>query len=97
EKGGIRLPAGFFALVVADNIGPARHLSVAPNGDVFVALQTTGGRGAPPTGGGVVALRDNDRDGPLETQERFGSGSITGIALRNDYLYVAKFNSVERY
>jgi glucose/arabinose dehydrogenase len=97
DNGGIKLPAGFCALVVADNIGPARHLSVAPNGDVFVALQTTGGRGAPPTGGGVVALRDNDRDGRLETQERFGSGSITGIALRNDYLYVAKFNSVERY
>jgi glucose/arabinose dehydrogenase len=45
----------------------------------------------------VVALRDTDRDGRLETQERFGSGSITGIALRNGYLYVGKFNSIERY
>lgn len=97
DNGGIKLPAGFCALVVADNIGPARHLTVAPNGDVFAALQTTGGRGAPPTGGGVVALRDTDRDGRLETQERFGSGSITGIALRNGYLYVGKFNSIERY
>src|SRR6476659_10060329 len=71
DNGGIKLPTGFCALVVADNIGPARHLTVAPNGDVYVALQTTGGRGAPPTGGGVVALRDTDRDGRLEMQERF--------------------------
>jgi glucose/arabinose dehydrogenase len=97
DNGGLTLPSGFCALVVADNVGPARHLKVASNGDVFVALQTEGGRGAPPTGGGVVALRDTDRDGRLETQERFGAGSITGVALRNGYLYVAKFNSVERY
>ena len=97
DNGGITLPAGFCALVVAENVGPARHLTVAPNGDVYVALQTEGGRGAPPTGGGVVALRDADRDGRLETKERFGTGSTTGIALRNGYLYIAHFNSVERY
>ena len=45
----------------------------------------------------MVALRDKDGDGKLETKETFGTGSITGIALRNGYLYVAKFNSVERF
>ena len=97
DNGGIKLPAGFCALVVADNLGPARHLAVAPNGDLYVALQTSGGRGAPQTGGGVVALRDGNGDGRLEVKEQFGSGSVTGIGLRNGYLYVAKFNSVERY
>jgi glucose/arabinose dehydrogenase len=97
DNGGLKLPDGFCAAVVADNIGPARHLTVAPNGDVFVSLQTSGGRGAPQTGGGVVALRDSDGDGRLETKEAFGQGSVTGIALRNGYLYLAKFNSVERF
>ena len=97
DNGGIKLPTGFCALVVANNIGPARHLTVAQNGDVYVALQTTGGRGAPPMGGGVVALRDANKDGRFEVTERFGAGSITGIGLRNGYLYVAKFNTVERY
>ncbi len=45
----------------------------------------------------MVALRDKDGDGKLETKETFGTGSITGIGLRNGYLYVAKFNSVERF
>jgi glucose/arabinose dehydrogenase len=97
DNGGIKLPAGFCALVVAENLGPARHMTVAPNGDLYVALQTTGGRGTPPTGGGAVALRDANKDGKYEVKEAFGSGSITGIGLRNGYLYVAKFNTVERF
>ena len=40
-------------------------------------------------GGGVVALRDADGDGKFEIKETFGSGSTTGIGLRNGYLYVA--------
>lgn len=39
-NGGITLPQGFCALVVADSEGPAQHLDVAPNGDVFVALRS---------------------------------------------------------
>src|SRR5579872_5109087 len=86
-NGGITLPAGFCALVAADNLGTARHLAVAQNGDTYVALQ------AKP--GGVVALRDTNGDGKFDMKESFGEGSITGIALRNSYLYVAKLNSIE--
>src|SRR5581483_5717538 len=88
-NGGIMLPAGFCAVVAADNLGTARHLAVAANGDTYVALQ------AKP--GGVVALRDTNGDGKFDQKESFGDGSITGIALRNGYLYVAKLNSIERY
>src|SRR4026207_1636422 len=52
DNGGLKLPAGFCALVVADNLGVARHMAVAPNGDLYVVLQTSGGRGAPAAGGG---------------------------------------------
>ena len=91
DNGGLQLPQGFCALVVADGIGPARHIAVAPNGDVYVALQADGRKG------GVVALRDTNGNGRFETKEKIGQDSTTGVALRNGYLYVAKFHSVERY
>src|ERR1700742_943851 len=72
-NGGLTLPKGFCAAVVADAVGPARHLTVASNGDVYVALM---GRHEH---GGVMALRDVDGDGKFETQEHFGSDSATGI------------------
>jgi glucose/arabinose dehydrogenase len=36
DNGGITLPPGFRATVLADNIGHARHLVVAPNGVLYV-------------------------------------------------------------
>lgn len=92
DNGGITLPAGFCALVVADNLGPARHLTVAPNGDLFVALESSRGRT-----GGIVALRDTSGDARADVKERFGDADATGITLRNGYLYVATTTSVERY
>ena len=87
DNGGLTLPQGFCALVAADGLGTARHLVVATNGDVFVALQD----------GGVAALRDTNDDGKFEVKEHFGQESLTGIALRNGYLYVAGRNTVLRY
>ncbi|HEY3741143.1 MAG TPA: hypothetical protein VGL53_14930 [Bryobacteraceae bacterium] len=89
-NGGITLPKGFCAQVVADNLGAARHLVVAPNGDLYVALQDEG------DAGGVAALRDTNGDGKFDIIEHIGSGSTTGIGLRNGYLYIAQFNTVIR-
>jgi glucose/arabinose dehydrogenase len=91
-NGGITLPQGFCAAVVADNVGPARHLVVAPNGDLFVT--TRNGRGQT---GGVVALRDTDGDGKMDAREKFGDNGGTGIALRNGFLYYATTTSIRRY
>jgi glucose/arabinose dehydrogenase len=90
-NGGLTLPSGFCALVVADGIGAARHIAVAPNGDVYVALLGQAEKG------GVVALRDADGDGKFEVKEHFGEGSLTGIEIRNGYLYVASPNDIRRY
>ena len=46
---------------------------------------------------GAVALRDTKGDGHFDVKEYFGSGSTTGIALHNGYLYLAHPTSVERY
>lgn len=89
DNGGLTLPSGFCALLVADGLGPARHAVVSAEGNLYVALM---GRT-----GGVAALQDANGDGRFEIKEHFGEGSSTGIALRNGYLYVAKMNSVERY
>jgi len=91
-NGGLTLPPGFCALVVADDLGAARHLTVAPNGDVFVSLENSRGQK-----GGIVALRDTNGDGRADMKERFGNEGATGIALRNGYLYYATTTSVERF
>jgi glucose/arabinose dehydrogenase len=96
NNGGITLPTGFCAQVVADNLGVARQMAVARNGDLYVALMTGGGRGQPETGGGAVALRDTNGDGRFDVVEKFGAGSTTGIGLRNGYIYLAHPTSVER-
>ena len=94
DNGGITLPSGFCAQVVADGLGTARHIAVAPNGDVYVALQTDRGN---PGKGGIVALRSTKGDGKFDVKETFGEGSVTGVELRNGYVYLAKWNSIERF
>ena len=81
---GLTLPEGFCAIVVADSVGRARHLRVADNGDIFVALENRfsfdgGERQSIP--GGVVALRDADGDGRADLRERWGVSGGTGILL----------------
>jgi glucose/arabinose dehydrogenase len=97
DNGGITLPQGFCAVVVATDVGTARHMAVAANGDLYVATQSRGGRGTPETGGGVVALRDTNGDGKFDMREQIGTGSTTGVALRNGYLYLAHPKTIERF
>jgi hypothetical protein len=56
DDGGLQLPDGFCALVVADDLGRGRHLTVADNGDIYVKLRDA-------DNGGIVALRDTTGDG----------------------------------
>jgi len=92
DNGGITLPAGFCAQVVADNLGSLRHITVAANGDTYIATKPVGGKG-----GGIIALRDANNDGKFEIKEAFADGDLTGIGIRNGYLYAAGFNTVRRW
>ena len=92
ENGGITLPKGFCATVFADSLSGPRQLVVAPNGDVFVALQ--GRRDAP---GGILALRDRDRDGVADEQRRVGAFRASGIALFDNYLYTDNTSAILRF
>jgi len=86
---GLTLPAGFCATLFAEGVGSVRHLTVAPNGDVFVAVE---GRS-----GGVLALRDTNGDGRADITRRFGPGGGSGIALDGTHLYFATASEVVRW
>lgn len=96
---GLTLPTGFCATVFAEGVNGARHLAVAPNGDVLVTTRprpvTPGG---PAPAAGVVLLRDADRNGKAEVQQRITDGSPgTGIAIAGDHLYATSGNSILRF
>jgi len=90
---GLQLPTGFCATVFAQGVPGARHIVVAPNGDVFVNTDAARGGGT----GGIVALRDTNQDGKSDVQQRFGATGGTGIALHENYLYATSGNSIVRY
>lgn len=95
DNGGLALPGGFEAVVVADSIGPARHLAVNHNGDIYVKLRSVGPKG------GSVALRDTDRDGKANIVQYFGDyddpGSYgTAMRIYNDYIYYSTAGVVFR-
>jgi glucose/arabinose dehydrogenase len=92
--GGLTLAEGFCALVVADRGGRGRHLAVAPNGDVYVALRGEGREGED---GGVLALRDTTGDGRADLRIRFGSPGGTGLLLEGGRLWFAPNDRVVRW
>jgi glucose/arabinose dehydrogenase len=64
-------------------------------------LNSRGGPGQAPAGApepAIVALRDANNDGVFEQQQKFGVGlNGTGIAWRNNYLYVGADNQIVRF
>lgn len=103
DNGGITLPDGFCAGVFADTIGHARHVAIAPNGDLFIALEyhaprdTT--RKSTQVQAAAVALRDVNHDGRADTMVYIGKGAKggTGIALADSFIYVDEQTKIVRY
>ncbi|MGQ0539713.1 MAG: PQQ-dependent sugar dehydrogenase [Gemmatimonadaceae bacterium] len=95
NNAGITLPAGFCATLFADSLGAARHIVVAPNGDVIVNVRSV--RDAPPDRTGIFVLRDADGNGRAELKRRAAAAAGTGIALANGYVYATHGTSVLRY
>lgn len=91
DNGGLTLPDGFCAVVVADSLGRGRHLTINDNGDIYVMLRRA------EEDGGIVALRDTDGDAKADQTEYFGGIAGTGIELYNGYLYASTDTSVYRF
>jgi glucose/arabinose dehydrogenase len=84
-----QVPAGFAVDLFAGNLDHARWMTVAPNGDVFLAE---------PAAGKVTLLRDADGDGRAEFKATYAEGFRRphGLAIRGDWLYVADTRRVWR-
>jgi glucose/arabinose dehydrogenase/mono/diheme cytochrome c family protein len=97
DNGGLFLPEGFDAVVVADSTGNARHLAVNDNGDIYVKLSSTD-----KTRGGNIALRDTTGDGTADIIERFGgmddrrTSYGTGMIIHDGYLYFSSATNLYR-
>jgi glucose/arabinose dehydrogenase len=94
EDGAISLPAGFCVTVFADDVGRARHITVTPSGDVFVAVADAFDGSST---GGIVALRDVNGDGQADRRERFANQGGNGIAWHQGRLYFAQNDRILRY
>jgi glucose/arabinose dehydrogenase len=100
DNGGITLPAGFCAVVVADLLTSgqpalARHMAVTTNGDIFVAINSPSNINP---AFGIIGLRDNDGDGVADEQSQFSPGlGGSGIAWGDGVLYFGANDRVLRF
>ena len=91
DNAGLKLPAGFGALVVTDKLPRARHIVVNANGDIYVKLERL------KDGNGIYRLRDTNGDGKADEMKGFGNFAGTGIAIKDGYLYASSDDDVYRY
>ncbi|MCU0352597.1 MAG: PQQ-dependent sugar dehydrogenase [Cytophagales bacterium] len=91
DNGGIKLAKGFGALAVTEGVGKARHMVVAPNGDILVKLSRL------ESNGGIALLQDTNGDGKTDKTSYFGNYVGTGIEVGGGYLYASSDSSVYRY
>jgi glucose/arabinose dehydrogenase len=84
------VPAGFQISLFASDFKEPRWLTVAPNGDIFLADTH---------GGAIYILRDPQRTGGAQQRVTFLSGldEPFGIVFHDDYIYVGDTNAVLRY
>ncbi len=87
----LKLPSGFSASIVAEEVGPARHIAVTKTGDIYVKLAKL------KDGKGIYRLRDTDKDGVIDERTGFGDYPGTGMYIKNDYLYASSNSSIYRY
>lgn len=91
KAGVLSLPQGFAAVVVAEEIGQARHIAVNDNGDIYVKLAKL------KEGKGIVGLRDLNSDGKADKITSFAEYAGTGMVIKNGYLYASSNSEVFRY
>ena len=93
DNGGLVVPEGFCATLVASGLGPVRQLAVGSNGDLYAALSGKPGDAT----GGVLVFRDRDGDGKPDQRASFGPGGGNDVKLHNGFLYFALNDRVVRY
>jgi glucose/arabinose dehydrogenase len=93
EPDGLTLPPGFHAGVVAEGLGPIRHLAVRGNGDIYLSTP----RNQEEHGSGIIALH-LDANHHADQIQHFGSvDGGTGIRFQNDRLYASTPSGLYRF
>src|SRR3954470_24981191 len=72
----LTLPKGFSAVIVADTLGPIRHLVVTANGNIYVKENSIRNRKD------MYYLTDQNHDGYFETKTGFADFPGTGIKIK---------------
>ncbi len=91
DNAGLILPEGFKAVIVADDLGPGRHIDINENGDIYMTMQSMS------NGHGIVALRDTSGDSRADVVEYFGDHASTGMEVHDGYLYFGGDTMILRY
>lgn len=92
----IELPQGFCAQLVTEGVPGARHIDVAPKGDIFVAR---GNRreNDQRVAGGITVLRDTDGDGRADERVDWGENGGNEVLLADGFVYFGSNDAVLRY
>src|SRR5262245_59531940 len=87
DNGGLKLPAGFCAVLVKDKITGVRHIVVTSNGDIISADMRRG----------VVLYRDTSGDGVADQEHVIlGGAGGSGLLLAPGAIYFGTNDSVVR-
>jgi len=93
EPDGLLLPPGFHANVVAEGLGPIRHMAIRDNGDIYVS--TRHGRDEPSLG--IIALRPGPDHKATQIEHFSTVDQGTGIRIYKGALYAASGTGIFRF
>jgi len=91
DNAGLKLPTGFSALVVAETGARPRHLTITPQGNIYVKLNRLN-----KSGQGILMLQPT-AGGKAEVKTGFGNYGGTGMYYKDGYLYASSDQEVFRY
>lgn len=86
---GLKIPAGFTAKIVADDLGKVRHIAATPKGDIYARLAEL------KDGKGTLVL--SETNGAFSVKSAFGNYYGTGVFIKDGYLYASSDTEVFRY
>lgn len=93
EPDGLKLPPGFHATVVADGLGPVRHLAVRANGNIYVSTPVD----KQSSGSGIIALHPDENHKADQIVHFSNVDGGTGIRFYDGALYASSASTVYRF
>lgn len=93
EPDGLTLPQGFHATVVAEDLGPIRHLAVRANGDIYLSTPVDKVN----KGAGIIAVRLDANHKATQVQHFSTVDGGTGIRFDHGDLYASSPTAVYRF